>query len=353
MSEYWVSHKKYFCRYCEIYIADDAPSRQLHENGLRHKGNRDRFIRGLYKAGEKKKKDIEEEKREMARVELVSPRSHLSVLPFIINLYTTQAAQAAFTQDVGAGIAKATPRAPIASTPAGPRKPPQKPSNPYTNYSTPASLGYSDPDVDRLQIEADTRRSQGIAGGWEVVVPPPTPSHPISDDVAPSASFTSPVGIDGTLKREADPALDAEDSRHFKLRKKTMSAGLGEIYDPGMIILKKKDPPVKREDLPEPTAQSDPAPRPKWTKVQWKRADNEVQKENGAVLEDADEQAVDVLTVPKVKPEVDIELELQLPLDQQTRVDDPVKREDHPSDPAPESGGSLFRKRKTPAGRAK
>ena len=72
MSEYWVSKKKYFCKYCEIYIADDVPSRQHHENGLRHKGNRERFIRGLYKEGEKRKKDQDEEKREMARVELVS-----------------------------------------------------------------------------------------------------------------------------------------------------------------------------------------------------------------------------------------------------------------------------------------
>ena len=72
MSEYWVSHKKYFCKYCEIYIADDVPSRRQHESGLRHIGNRDRYVRGLYKQGERKKKDLEEEKREMARVEQVS-----------------------------------------------------------------------------------------------------------------------------------------------------------------------------------------------------------------------------------------------------------------------------------------
>lgn len=71
MSEYWVSKKKYFCKYCDIYIADDVPSRQQHEGGMRHQGNRDRFIRGLYKDGEKKKKDLEEEKREMVRVERV------------------------------------------------------------------------------------------------------------------------------------------------------------------------------------------------------------------------------------------------------------------------------------------
>ena len=72
MSEYWVSKKRYFCKYCDIYIADDTPSRQQHENGLRHKGNVERFVRGIYKAGEKHKKDLEEEKREMKRVEQAS-----------------------------------------------------------------------------------------------------------------------------------------------------------------------------------------------------------------------------------------------------------------------------------------
>lgn len=72
MSEYWVSHKKYFCKYCEIYIADDAPSKRQHENGLRHKGNRDRYVRGLYKEGERRKKDLDEEKREIERIEKAS-----------------------------------------------------------------------------------------------------------------------------------------------------------------------------------------------------------------------------------------------------------------------------------------
>ena len=72
MSEYWVSKKKYSCKYCDIFIADDVPSRQQHENGLRHKGNVERYIRGIYKAGEKHKKDLEEEKQEMKRVEQAS-----------------------------------------------------------------------------------------------------------------------------------------------------------------------------------------------------------------------------------------------------------------------------------------
>jgi len=72
MSEYWVSNKKYYCTYCKIYIADDAPSRQQHEGGLRHQGNKERFVRGLYKTSEKRKHDLEEEKREMMRIDQVS-----------------------------------------------------------------------------------------------------------------------------------------------------------------------------------------------------------------------------------------------------------------------------------------
>jgi len=80
MSEFWVSKKRYFCKYCDTYIADDVPSRQHHENGLRHKGNVDRFVRGLYKAGEKQKKDADEEKREMMRIERAASAAFAGML---------------------------------------------------------------------------------------------------------------------------------------------------------------------------------------------------------------------------------------------------------------------------------
>jgi WW domain-binding protein 4 len=85
MSEYWVSKKRYWCKYCETYIADDVPSRQQHENGLRHKGNKERFVRGLYKQAESKKKDEAEERREMARIDQVGLLS-----PYIVILRVFQ-----------------------------------------------------------------------------------------------------------------------------------------------------------------------------------------------------------------------------------------------------------------------
>ncbi|KAJ2916801.1 hypothetical protein MD484_g3600, partial [Candolleomyces efflorescens] len=155
MSEYWVSKKKYFCKYCEIYIADDAPSRNHHESGMRHKGNLERFIRGIYKQGVQKKKDAEEEKREMARVEKL--------------------ANAAFAEDVGAGRASAAagPSKPAPVRKAADAKPSS--SSPWANYSTAESLGYTDPDAERLAAEQELRRSQGVAGEWQVVSVTPHP----------------------------------------------------------------------------------------------------------------------------------------------------------------------------------
>ncbi|KAJ3844145.1 hypothetical protein F5878DRAFT_526350 [Lentinula raphanica] len=250
MSEYWVSKKKYFCKYCEIFITDDVPSRQHHENGLRHKGNRERYIRGLYKEGEKRKKDLDDEKREMARIEL--------------------AAQAAYSQDIGAGRAKASSSSVSATTSKkSTLKAPSKPSNPFTNYSTAASLGFTDPDVERAAAEAALRQNQGVVGEWQVVETP-TVSTPTPDEGDTS---------DQSLKRPADQEID--DVRNFKLQRKTVGVGLGEIYDPGEIKFdlkkKKRKATVKVEDeavkvKTEAATVDVPEQKPKWSAVKWKRA---------------------------------------------------------------------------------
>jgi WW domain-binding protein 4 len=267
MSEYWISKKKYFCTYCEIYIADDAPSRAHHENGMRHQGNKERFVKGLYKAGERKKKDEEEERREMKNVEA--------------------AAQRAYALDVGAGRAGIGGSGPSKPAPkAAPPPPPKKPSNPYANYTTAEFLGYKDPDAERIQAELERKRSQGVAGQWELVST--TPSVASSSSVDPVMGATREVKplSDGDItvvvgtKREADPPpVDDEDSRAWKLRKKT--ARLGDIYDPGVIPIKlkaKKEPEEigisgsNTATIVSPNGTEAKATNvPKWTKVEWKR----------------------------------------------------------------------------------
>ncbi|KAJ7262230.1 hypothetical protein B0H12DRAFT_321708 [Mycena haematopus] len=311
MSEYWVSKKKYFCKYCDIYIADDAPSRQQHENGLRHKGNQERFIRGIYKAGEKKKKDDEEERREMARVE--------------------QVAQIAFAQDVGAGRAKLSSGGPTPSASASSRKPAPKPSNPFANYSTAKSLGYDDPDAERLAAEAEQRRSQGVAGEWEMVPPSSLESAP------PQSSG------DAGVKRSAE-ALEEEESREFKLRKKIMTTGLGQIYDPGVLPIQ-----LKKKELVEPVPLIAPASssnhtattdKPKWANSQWKEIGDP---------EELGETAVNIKSEADV-PDTFLKREEQ-PTRQLDESASTIKFEQPDSPPLTEPALStiVFKKRKAPA----
>ncbi|THH03951.1 hypothetical protein EW146_g10308 [Bondarzewia mesenterica] len=123
-----------------------------HENGLRHKGNKEQFVHGLYRAGEKCKKDLEEEKREMVRIE--------------------QAVQAVFSQDVRAGHAKASLSMSISCMPtsvvtSSSKKFLSRPSNTFLNYSIAESLGYTDPDLECAHAEAERHQQQGFVGEWQ------------------------------------------------------------------------------------------------------------------------------------------------------------------------------------------
>ncbi|KII92531.1 hypothetical protein PLICRDRAFT_475297 [Plicaturopsis crispa FD-325 SS-3] len=335
MSEYWVSHKRYFCKYCDIYIADDAPSRSQHENGMRHKGNKERFVRGLYKAGEKRKKDQEEEKREMMRVE--------------------QAAQAAFAQDVGAGHAK------LPSTSSAPAPPPKaaapaKPTNKWANYSTAESLGYQDPDAERLKAEAERRRMVGVAGEWEVVSsisPPPRP------DTAEEG--TSTPGDSDSRKRAAETeTVDEEDGRGFKIRKKTW-AGFGDEYDPGAIPIKLKAKKEVLESEGTVTSSSgsvgfvkvEPDALPKATEVpRWKTISLKPGT-SATVVQELTPPAVKHEALSTVLPPPDSSAETEsLPPPPADPVKQEPKVEDAPSTPSepPAAGGSMFRKRKGVSG---
>jgi WW domain-binding protein 4 len=268
MSEYWISKKKYFCKYCDIYIADDAPSRTHHENGMRHTGNKERFVKGLYKAGEKRKRDEEEERKEMKTVEAAAAR--------------------AYALDVSAG--RAGPSS--APTPAAPKAatiPPKKPSNPYTNYTTAAFLGYNDPDAERIQANLERRRMQGIAGEWEVVSIDP-PSTPAAEaDVKPSSDAVDMADAKTTREAVASTTRsDDDDSRAWKLRKKT--AALGDIYDPGIIPIKVKAGTDTKAEIVKGSrtgvdlssevngvdvgahTETKATSVPKWTKIAWARA---------------------------------------------------------------------------------
>ena len=185
-----------------------------------------------------------------------------------------QAAQAAFAQDVGAGLVKpgGSSRPTVSSTPV--QKPaatkPQRPSDPWANYTTAASLGYVDPEEERMKAEAERRRTQGVAGEWQVVKQPTTHK---TDDEADTTSESS-------RKREAQEPLDSEDTRIFKLRKK-VAPSVTDDWDAALIPIKLKpkkteealeSAEVKKEEESSGPAGTTPI---KWTSRGWKRPEDE------------------------------------------------------------------------------
>lgn len=119
-----------------------------------------------------------------------------------------------------------------------------KPSNPYANYTTAANLGITDPDEERRQAEAERRRTQGVAGDWEVISVI-DPAAPVEEGAGHAEAVAHNSGPSLGVKREAEAIPEFEDTRTFKLRKKTVGVGLGEIYDPGLIPIKvKKEEPA-------------------------------------------------------------------------------------------------------------
>jgi WW domain-binding protein 4 len=357
MSEYWVSKKRYFCKYCDVYIADDAPSRQHHENGLRHKGNVERFVRGLYKAGEKRKKDADEEKREMRRIEQVRPLSF--PCPFLSDSLAAKAASAAFAQDVGAGRAQYAATTSSSAVASSSSQQPRK-SGGMSDYSTPESLGYTDPDIERAQAELERRRTQGIAGDWQVIESVPTDPPPGTGEG--SAQHGDGVehaeGDQEQSKKRAVPDPADEDEGRWKLRKKTTTVGLGEIYDPGIIAIKvKTKPEIEQEETASQSSCGTSAAGdakvsavPKWAPVKWKKAGEPADDASGAASSAPAGGAAPTEGAPEHPPEPSNVADNPASVKEEPL---PVKLEEAITPPGEtaSSGGSLFRKRKAPVGR--
>ena len=190
-------------------------------------------------------------------------------------------------------------------------------------------------------------------GAWELVAPSePAPLAKVEgEEVEDQKPAIGDVGEGPSRKRDAEAPVDEEDARQFKLRKKKLGAGLGEIYDPGLI-------PIKLKKKEEPTADAAPngttpsasisttgAPSaasavPKWSSRGWARPGESTHEphESPAPPEPAAEN---------VSPQPPAEEKVETP---------PVKVEEVTTVKAetPEatlpSTSSLFKKRRVPAG---
>ncbi len=276
---------------------------------------------------------------------------------------TSKAANTAFAQDVGAGRAQhtATTSAPSPASASSSQKP--RKSGGISDYSTPESLGYTDPEIDRVVAEAERRRTMGVAGDWHIVESAPTesPTGTGEESTQHGDDIQNPEDNQETNKKRAVPDPAEEERGRWKLRKKTTAVGLGEIYDPGVFAIKlKTKAEVKEEDTSqakEPSGDANATALPKWAPVKWKKAGEPADDARGEVssgLADGDTALTE--GKPQVIPDPsDADLSAaQVPVaDIPMKVEPlPVKLEEAvtPSGEATSSGGSLFRKRKAPVG---
>lgn len=164
--------------------------------------------------------------------------------------------------------------------------------NKWANYTTAASLGYTDPDVERAKAEAERKNTMGVVGDWQVYEVSTAVTNPDGEpmdeagDVKIEQDAASETAT--SAKRPAEAPVDEEDGRAWKLRKKTFR-GLGaddEIDAIPIKVKKKEELPVSGEAGPststnatigspliEPMSKVNADPdKPKWTKIKWKKA---------------------------------------------------------------------------------
>ncbi|MBW0516390.1 hypothetical protein O181_056105 [Austropuccinia psidii MF-1] len=188
MTEYWVSQKSYFCKYCDIYIRDDKPSRAQHENGLRHKGNLERYIREIYKKEERTKKERADEATQILKIneaarlshaqndcgELLATNSKRSKTDSDEEQSTEQKAESSKRQRQAAGDWKG--------------------AGIVENYSDARSLGLVDDEIQSMvtaQTEKEVRATEGLIGRWEAVKKLP-----------PTANKPAPITLDNSISQK-------------------------------------------------------------------------------------------------------------------------------------------------------
>ncbi|KAI9634762.1 uncharacterized protein MKK02DRAFT_16402, partial [Dioszegia hungarica] len=179
---YWVSKKQYWCKYCSIFIRDDAPSRRMHETGLKHSGNKERFIRDLYRNGNKAKIEKAEEAVQIARIEAV----------------TGTGASASRLSTLDALRAQATHR---------PREP-SRPADKLANYSSAKDLGFDDEEKTSYEIEQELKGRAGEVGGWETV------------EYEPTGQYTEPAEASSSKRKLGEYNPDDDNHEGFRIQKK-------------------------------------------------------------------------------------------------------------------------------------
>lgn len=165
MADVWISRKRWTCKYCQVTINDDPPSRRHHESGMRHKHNVERALRALHRDTDAQRRAEQEKQRTMQQIEQAARRQHAKY-------------------DAGHSSRPTSAAPPLSAAPSKPAPAPARrpaawtPSDKMAHYTTADALG--------LQEDAPTYVPPAASltaeiGAWETVTPRapnPAPSEP-------------------------------------------------------------------------------------------------------------------------------------------------------------------------------
>ncbi|KAG0019827.1 WW domain binding protein 4 [Podila clonocystis] len=244
-SEYWKSNAKHFCRFCKIYITDNKSSRNIHDNGSKHKENVERFLREQNQRSRDKEINAAKMDKQMEAIE--------------------RAAMEQYQRDVEAGlVAGSAPPPPKQSTLSSSLSTTSAPPQPQTTSSTvtmdlKAQIDPSDhsntqkstdPEPPVTPTPKPVDETVGQPGEWQTVEVRSTPSNRLSSrsnepgqtKEGDRSSSHYVAGADDDDDGEHDP----EDLRGFKVVEKTYptehqgDSDEGSKMDDGAPMFKKR-----------------------------------------------------------------------------------------------------------------
>ncbi|KAF9964129.1 hypothetical protein BGZ70_006912 [Mortierella alpina] len=243
MSEYWKSNAKFFCRFCKIYITDNKSTRNIHDSGVKHKENVERFLReqnqrSKDKDAEKARTDKQMEAIEKAAMKqyqldveagLVQPSTSAPAFPSQIETSAPAPAPAAKKEDAS----EKEPSASKANAKEG-----------TGSNSVPVAVPVAKATSDKPKDEA-----VGQPGEWETVEVPIRSHSSTTQGREQGKSGGLQKGEGGSHyvagAEDDDGEVDPEDLRGFKIVEKTYPveddlAAIGDEENAGAAVFKKR-----------------------------------------------------------------------------------------------------------------
>ncbi|KAF9341630.1 Mismatch repair endonuclease pms2 [Linnemannia elongata] len=250
-SEYWKSNAKFFCRFCKIYITDNKSTRNIHDQGTKHKENVERFLREQNQRGRDREAESARMDKQMDAIEKAAMRQYqLDVEAGLVQpTAAMKAAQSEATSSAAKSSTKDSEPIPtgllkLSSTPT----PAPAPETTTTHTAIADVSGEGGTDVGSgtepvaaiAPVKAKKDETIGQPGEWETV-----DVHNVSSSQQ-NKKDTKDGPSSVIVDEDEDVAGNPEDLRRFKIVEKTYPlddddlAGEGEGAGGGSAVFKKR-----------------------------------------------------------------------------------------------------------------